>query len=97
VYALTPALEHMLTLSLFSVTTDTVRGQFLYELQGSFYYNPDVIADITRINFEQVGKNLVHVSGVKGKWDYSNFYYPFFHRVVKFTTIQESSLLKLSR
>ncbi|KEF59614.1 uncharacterized protein A1O9_04460 [Exophiala aquamarina CBS 119918] len=48
------------------VTTDTVRGQFLYEIQGSFYYNPDVIADITRINFDQVGKDSVQVSGVRG-------------------------------
>ncbi|KAK5045786.1 hypothetical protein LTR84_008879 [Exophiala bonariae] len=48
------------------VTTDTVRGQFLYEIQGPFYYNPDVIADITRIVFEPVGKDMVQVSGVKG-------------------------------
>lgn len=45
---------------------DTVRGQFLYELQGTYYYNPDVIADLSSIQLEQLGKNKVHVSGIKG-------------------------------
>ena len=48
------------------VTLDTVRGQFLYELQGSFYYNPDVIADVSQIRFEQLDRDRVRVSGVKG-------------------------------
>lgn len=50
-----------------SVTVDTVRGQLLYEIQGPFYYNPDVIADLSSIRFEQTGHNQVHVSGFKGK------------------------------
>ncbi|KAK6371412.1 hypothetical protein LTS17_009143 [Exophiala oligosperma] len=48
------------------VTVDTVRGQLLYEIQGPFYYNPDVIADLSSIRFEQTGHNQVHVSGFKG-------------------------------
>ncbi|KAF5573172.1 DUF1446 domain-containing protein, partial [Fusarium pseudoanthophilum] len=48
------------------VNIDTLRGQLLYEIQGPYYYNPDVIADITYINMEQVGKDKVLVSGVKG-------------------------------
>lgn len=46
---------------------DTVRGQLLYEIQGPFYYNADVIADLSRIQFEQVGSNKVYVSGFKGQ------------------------------
>ncbi|CCT72845.1 related to DUF1446 domain protein [Fusarium fujikuroi IMI 58289] len=48
------------------VNIDTLRGQLLYEIQGLYYYNPDVIADITCINMEQIGKDKVLVSGVKG-------------------------------
>ncbi|KIX09203.1 uncharacterized protein Z518_00282 [Rhinocladiella mackenziei CBS 650.93] len=48
------------------VTIDTVRGQFLYELRGIFYFNPDVVADFSRICFEQVGPDRVYVSGFKG-------------------------------
>lgn len=84
---LTAALEHMLTSSLFSVTTDTVRGQFLYEIQGSFYYNPDVIADITSINFEQIGKDLVQVSGVKGERGYSKPQCTISRRVARLTSL----------
>lgn len=48
------------------VNVDTVRSQFLYELQGAIYLNSDVKADTTNILMEQVGKNRVRVSGVKG-------------------------------
>lgn len=37
-----------------------------YELQGPFYFNPDVVADFTNISFSAVGENRVRVSGVKG-------------------------------
>ncbi|KAH4043935.1 hypothetical protein HBH98_117170 [Parastagonospora nodorum] len=49
------------------VTADTVKCQFLYELQGNIYLNSDVKADIsnTRIVNERE-PNRVHVSGVKG-------------------------------
>ncbi|OQV06041.1 hypothetical protein CLAIMM_10679 [Cladophialophora immunda] len=48
------------------VTVDTVRGQLLYEIQGPFYYNADVIADLSGIKVEQIGPDRVHVSGFKG-------------------------------
>ncbi|OAL34486.1 hypothetical protein AYO20_06329 [Fonsecaea nubica] len=48
------------------VTVDTVRGQLLYEIQGQFYYNPDVIADLSGLKVEQVDKDKVYVSGFKG-------------------------------
>ncbi|KXT17246.1 hypothetical protein AC579_5798 [Pseudocercospora musae] len=48
------------------VTADTVKCQFLYELQGNIYLNSDVKADTTRIKIEEVGKDRVRVSGTKG-------------------------------
>ncbi|KAL3445056.1 DUF1446-domain-containing protein [Aspergillus insuetus] len=48
------------------VTTDTVRCQFLYELQGTVYLNSDVNAYIGGIVVEDVGKDRVRVSGIKG-------------------------------
>ncbi|KAL4779228.1 hypothetical protein BJX76DRAFT_365452 [Aspergillus varians] len=48
------------------VTVDTVRCQFLYELQGTSYLNSDVNAYIGDVAVEEVGKDRVHVSGVKG-------------------------------
>ncbi|SMR43947.1 unnamed protein product [Zymoseptoria tritici ST99CH_3D1] len=48
------------------VTEDTVKCQFLYELQGNIYLNSDVKADVGQITVQQVGKNRVKVSGIKG-------------------------------
>ncbi|PIB00687.1 hypothetical protein CB0940_01182 [Cercospora beticola] len=48
------------------ITVDTVRTQFVYELQGDRYLNPDVVADLTWITMAQVESNKVEVSGVKG-------------------------------
>ena len=48
------------------VTADTVKCQFLYELQGNIYLNSDVKADTTHIRIEEVGKDRVRVSGTKG-------------------------------
>ncbi|KAH8900734.1 DUF1446-domain-containing protein [Thozetella sp. PMI_491] len=48
------------------VNLDTLRGQLLYEIQGLYYYNPDVIADLTAIKMEQIAKDRVQVSGVRG-------------------------------
>jgi hypothetical protein len=48
------------------VTPDTVRCQFLYELQGNIYLNSDVKADISKIVIAEESKNRVLVSGVKG-------------------------------
>nr|UWK21970.1 DUF1446 domain-containing protein [Trichoderma protrudens] len=48
------------------VTPDTVKCQFLYELQGNIYLNSDVKADISKIIIAKESKNRVRVSGVKG-------------------------------
>jgi hypothetical protein len=48
------------------VNVDTVRCQFLYELQGSIYLNSDVTAHIADIFIEDVGKDRVRLSNVKG-------------------------------
>nr|UWK20094.1 duf1446 domain containing protein [Trichoderma rubi] len=48
------------------VTPDTVKCQFLYELQGNIYLNSDVRADISQITIVKESKNRVLVSGVKG-------------------------------
>nr|UWK20121.1 duf1446 domain containing protein [Trichoderma polysporum] len=48
------------------VTADTVKCQFLYELQGNIYLNSDVKADASKIIIAEESKNRVHVSGVKG-------------------------------
>jgi hypothetical protein len=48
------------------VNVDNVKCQFLYELQGSVYLNSDVTAVTDKIKFEQVGKDRVKMSGVKG-------------------------------
>ena len=50
----------------FRVNKDTLRGQLLYELQGNFYYNPDVIADLSNVKMEQRGQDQVQISGIKG-------------------------------
>ncbi len=44
-----------------------MRGQLLYELQGSMYLNPDVVADLSQISIEDTSQpNCVFVSGTKG-------------------------------
>ncbi|OHW97486.1 DUF1446 domain-containing protein [Colletotrichum incanum] len=48
------------------VTIDTCKAQLLYEIQGAYYLNPDVIADIEGTIFTQLGKDCVRLSGVKG-------------------------------
>ncbi|KAJ9602061.1 hypothetical protein H2200_013421 [Cladophialophora chaetospira] len=48
------------------VNEDNVKCQFLYELQGSTYLNSDVSADTSGIKIEQVGKNRVRLSNIRG-------------------------------
>lgn len=48
------------------VNVDTVKCQFLYELQGSIYLNSDVTAHIADIKIEAAGPNRVRLSNVKG-------------------------------
>ncbi|KAF4592253.1 DUF1446 domain-containing protein [Ophiocordyceps camponoti-floridani] len=48
------------------VTPDTVKCQFLYELQGTVYLNSDVKADVKNVEITAQGKDRVHVSGIRG-------------------------------
>lgn len=48
------------------VNVDNITCQFLYELQGSIYLNSDVTANAKDLKVEQVGKNRVRLSNVKG-------------------------------
>ncbi|ORY15753.1 hypothetical protein BCR34DRAFT_558493 [Clohesyomyces aquaticus] len=48
------------------VTVGTCSSQLLYEIQGPLYYNCDVTADISSIKMEQIGEDLVRVTGIKG-------------------------------
>lgn len=44
-----------------------VRAQFLYEIQGHQYINPDVLADIGNVSIENTGeKDRVRISGAVG-------------------------------
>ncbi|KAK7467614.1 hypothetical protein VKT23_004667 [Stygiomarasmius scandens] len=49
-----------------AVTVDTVTAQLVYEIQGPFYLNPDVTAQLEGVQIREIGRNRVHVSGVKG-------------------------------
>ncbi len=48
------------------VNVDTVRSQFLYEIQGHEYLNSDVTADTSAIQMADAGPSRVRVSGVHG-------------------------------
>ncbi|KAI8626565.1 DUF1446-domain-containing protein [Xylariaceae sp. FL1651] len=49
-----------------AVTIDTCKGQLLYEIQGTNYLNPDVVADIESAQFQEVGKDRVSLAGIVG-------------------------------
>ena len=48
------------------VKIETCKSQLLYEIQGPWHYNSDVTAELREIVFEQVDKDRVRVTGVKG-------------------------------
>ncbi|OIW28422.1 DUF1446-domain-containing protein [Coniochaeta ligniaria NRRL 30616] len=48
------------------VTVESVTSQLVYEIQGPWYYNCDVVADLQGIQMVQLGEDRVRVSGVKG-------------------------------
>ncbi|KIV79466.1 hypothetical protein PV11_07028 [Exophiala sideris] len=49
------------------VTVDTVKCQFLYEIQGNMYLNSDVKALLDNVKVQNVGENRVSVSGIIGR------------------------------
>lgn len=48
------------------VSVNTLTSQFLYEIQGPWYFNSDVTAVLDDISFEQIETNRVALRGVKG-------------------------------
>ncbi|KDN62535.1 hypothetical protein CSUB01_02252 [Colletotrichum sublineola] len=46
------------------VTLETCKAQLLYEIQGPYYYNSDVVAILDSIEMTQVGENKVRVFNV---------------------------------
>lgn len=48
------------------VSVNTLTSQFLYEIQGPWYFNSDVTAVLDDISFEHVAANRVALRGVKG-------------------------------
>jgi hypothetical protein len=48
------------------VTEDTVKCQFLYELQGNLYLNSDVKAILDGVEVKAEGRNRVRLWGIKG-------------------------------
>lgn len=48
------------------VSVNTLTSQFLYEIQGPWYFNSDVTALINDISFEQISTNRVALHGIKG-------------------------------
>lgn len=50
-----------------AVSVGTVTAQLLYEIQGRWYANPDVLADFRSIRLTQLGPDRVRISGVAGQ------------------------------
>ena len=48
------------------VSVETCTSQLMYEIQGPWYFNSDVTAEISEAKLEQVGKDRVRLSGIKG-------------------------------
>jgi hypothetical protein len=48
------------------VSVNTLTSQFLYEIQGPWYFNSDVTAVLDDISFEQLSMNRVALRGIRG-------------------------------
>lgn len=49
-----------------AVTIDTVKAQLIYEIQGPYYLNPDVVAKIDQAKVVELGPDRVEVRGIVG-------------------------------
>ncbi|KAJ5273286.1 hypothetical protein N7478_008411 [Penicillium angulare] len=49
-----------------AVTQHNTIAQFLYELQGEQYLNPDVVANLHNVKIDQIAPNRVQVQGITG-------------------------------
>lgn len=49
-----------------AVTVDTVTAQLVYEIQGTDYLNPDVVAHLDTVELAPDGQDRVRISGVRG-------------------------------
>ncbi|KIV81320.1 hypothetical protein PV11_03512 [Exophiala sideris] len=48
------------------VSVETTSSQLIYEIQGPWYYNSDVVALLEGVRIEPRGNDVVYVSGIKG-------------------------------
>lgn len=48
------------------VSVNTLTSQFLYEIQGPWYFNSDVTAVLDDISFEYISENRVALRGIRG-------------------------------
>lgn len=48
------------------INCHTITAQLVYEIQGPSYLNPDVVANITDVQIQEIGKNRVAVTGITG-------------------------------
>lgn len=49
-----------------AVTVDTIKAQYLYEIQGPYYLNADVVAKIDQGVVEEMSPNRIRMSGIVG-------------------------------
>lgn len=49
-----------------AVTKHNTIAQFLYELQGELYLNPDVVANLHSVQVAELGPDRIQVSGISG-------------------------------
>jgi hypothetical protein len=48
------------------VSVNTLTSQFLYEIQGPWYFNSDVTALLSAVSFEHISANRIALRGIKG-------------------------------